>query len=433
MPLFVDATAVRRWRPAGLLILLVFTLGCPVRDLPPEVVPAEPAITSSAAPAPSAADDAAAPDEVLPEDAAALVTAAAPSNSPSNSPAEPPEVHVWVQQVLQANLDNRVLSTDVNAAWQIMHGVLAYGRDLTIHTPTGRQPAVTYLLGGGAARGFELTGGQWFDIPADQNAADQNAADQKAAGGRRRGLVAVLDPGAKIGQGHRDQWLAYMARCGLRDDDEVVTRDGPLSIAGWIEQIQWDVPLNFEQEFSWTLTALVTHRPTTARWVARDGRHYSIESLLESELRQLSPSSACGGSHRLFAIANSLNRHRQAGHPITGVWAEADHLVQAAIAQTRAFQNADGSFSSHYFERPGWSLDLSAALGTTGHVFEFLAIALGDHELQSPWMQRAARFLCRTLEQTAELDLECGALYHALSGLSIYHERITSADTAAKL
>jgi len=335
------------------------------------------------------------------------------------TPTQRDDLQQWVADVLRANRENRRLSTDVNAAWQIMHGVLAYGRELEIATPSGQQPAVEYLLGGGAARGFDLRGGDWFELP--------QRGDEPPT--QLRGLVADLQPGAKIGQGHRDQWVAYMARCGLTAEDVVVTRDGPLTIGGWIKQIQWDVPRNFEHEFSWTLTALLAHRPTTDRWTARDGRDYSIESLLESELRELSPASACGGSHRLCAIANALNQHRQAGQPIIGVWAEANNLVKLAIEQTREFQNADGSFSANYFERPGWSVDLVEALGTTGHAFEFLAVAGDDDLLRQAWVESAARFLCRTLEQTAELDLECGALYHALSGLSIYHERLSGTLT----
>ncbi len=385
---------LRRWRTVGLAIFAGLSVGCPVRELPPPIE-AQPTAHQQRG-----------------GDADRVAEAVARGQSPA-------DLQQWVADVLRANRENRRLSTDVNAAWQIMHGVLAYGRQLQIATASGMQPAVEYLLGGGAARGFELRGGDLFELPRPSDEAPTAL----------RGIVADLQPGSKIGQGHRDQWVAYMARCGLTVDDVVVTRDGPLTIGGWIKQIQWDVPRNFEQEFSWTLTALVAHRPTTDRWTARDGRTYSIESLLEAELRELSPTNACGGSHRLCAIATALNKHRQAGHPIIGVWADADRWVKLAIEQTREFQNADGSFSSNYFERPGWSADLVAALGTTGHAFEFLAVAGDDELLRQPWVESAARFLCGTLEQTAELDLECGALYHALSGLAIYHERISEPVT----
>lgn len=392
MTLLSSRFPLRRWRFIGFVILAGLSSGCPIRELPPPVESQPTAVQKRG-------------DGELPAETA--------------DTSQRDDLRQWIADVLRANREHRRLSTDVNAAWQIMHGVLAYGRELQLATSSGNQPAVEYLLGGGAARGFDLRGGDWFELPRGSNEPPQQL----------RGIVAELQPGAKIGQGHRDQWLAYMARCGLAIDEVVVTRDGPLTIGGWIKQIQWDVPRNFEHEFSWTLTALVAYRPTTDRWTARDGRDYSIESLLESELRELGPSNACGGSHRLCAIATALSKHRRAGHPIIGVWADADRWVKLAIEQTREFQNADGSFSSNYFERPGWSADLVAALGTTGHAFEFLAVAGDDELLRQPWVEAAARFLCRTLEQTAELDLECGALYHALSGLSIYHERISREET----
>lgn len=332
---------------------------------------------------------------------------------------DPQTIVSRIADVLAANLHQRTLSTDVNAAWQTMHGVLAYGRDLKLQTAQGAQPAVEYLFAGGAIRGFQLRGGDRFEID----------------GQPVRGIVAEMDPGQKIGQGHRDQWLAYMARCQLQADDTVVTADGPLTVAGWIRQMEWDLPRNFESEFSWTLTALLAHRPTTHRWTARDGKEYNIESLLQSELQQLASDNACGGSHRLAAIAGAVRKRQAEGQPVSGVWADAAAVVEMAIEQTRQFQNRDGSFSSHYFDRPGWSPDLVAGLGTTGHVFEFLAIAGDDELLQQPWVQRAAVYLCDVLEQTAAIDMECGALYHALSGMSVYHNRCSTpqAESAKSL
>lgn len=373
---------LRRIAPLGLLPFLVVMIGCPT----------------------SRVDDA---DVTLVAIDSDQAVAGTPQPSTGTKPPANEALHLRVADALKANLQSRRLATDVNGAWQVMHGVLAYGRDFSVATASGPQPAVTYILSGGPLKGFLLRGGDKFEID----------------GRSVRGVVAELQPGEKIGQGHRDQWVAYMADSGLKPSDVVVTTDGPLTVEGWIRQIEWDVPRNFEGEYSWTLTALLAHRPTTHRWTARDGSDYSIETLLESEVSQLSPTSACGGSHRLCAIAAAVNRHRAAGQPIIGVWADAEMVVEMAIEQSRDFQNADGSFSSHYFERPGWSPDLVAVLGTSGHVFEFLAVAGSDELLAEPWVQKAANNLCDLLERTSHIDLECGALYHALSGLSIFAKR----------
>jgi hypothetical protein len=47
-------------------------------------------------------------------------------------------------------------------------------------------------------------------------------------------------------------------------------------------------------------------------------------------------------------------------------------------------------------------------------------------------MVEAADWLCETLERTEGLDLECGALYHALSGLAIYDRRTGGKPAIAK-
>ena len=337
------------------------------------------------------------------------------TDSELSAPANVDSTIKRIDAVLKDNLDNRLLSTDVQAAWQILHGVLAYGPDLRIKTSAGEVVAIDYLLQGGQISGFVLHSGDRFESGSDSNDLTLT-----------RGIRSELDPGEKHGQGHRDQWLAYMTSCNLPVDQVIQTLDGPRRVEMWLRQIEWDVPLNFEREFSWTLMSLVPYRKSSHRWEARDGNQYSIETLLQSELDRLSPDSACGGSHRLTAIARTLQKRRDEGQVISGVWADADALLANAIDTALDFQNADGTFSSNYFERAGWSLDLSTQIGTTGHTLEFIAAAASQDRLTDPRVQVAANKLCELLEQTKDIDLECGALYHALSGLRLYRDRLSS-------
>jgi hypothetical protein len=99
-------------------------------------------------------------------------------------------------------------------------------------------------------------------------------------------------------------------------------------------------------------------------------------------------------------------------------------VLDEYLDRARRFQQADGSFSVHSFDRPGTSPDVFARLGATGHVFEVVALRLDDERLSEPWVTRAAERLVSLLEQTADLDVECGALYHAAHGLAIYRRRI---------
>jgi hypothetical protein len=138
--------------------------------------------------------------------------------------------------------------------------------------------------------------------------------------------------------------------------------------------------------------------------------------------------SACGGAHRLYGLIAALKKHLTStgGSPanLTGGWAAAAETIDAAIDRARRFQQADGSFSTHFFDRPGTSADAIAKLGATGHIFEVLVLALDDEQLAEPWVTRAAARLVTLLEQTADVDVECGALYHAAHGLLLYRQRI---------
>ena len=99
-------------------------------------------------------------------------------------------------------------------------------------------------------------------------------------------------------------------------------------------------------------------------------------------------------------------------------------MIDECVDRARRFQQADGSFSIHSFERPGTSADVFARLSATGHIFEVLSLALDDEQLAEPWVTRAAERLVTLLEQTADVDVECGALYHAAHGLLLYSDRV---------
>ncbi len=47
-----------------------------------------------------------------------------------------------------------------------------------------------------------------------------------------------------------------------------------------------------------------------------------------------------------------------------------------------------------------------------------------DERLAEPWVGRAVERLVSLMEQTADLDVECGGLYHAAHGLALYRHRI---------
>lgn len=321
--------------------------------------------------------------------------------------AEPESLKARVDDALTYTLQERTLSVEQQAAWQILHGVLAYQRDFEVVHGNQRSSAVDYLLAGGEINGWTVRPGKVINETTGE-----------------RGLIAVMEPGTKTGQGHHDQWLAILAQANLPREQEIKVGDSTYTIHGFVEQVKWDVPRNLDAEYSWTLIGLTAYEPTNATWTASDGQEWSIERLLRAELSNAIGDGACGGTHRLIGIAMALNRHVKNGGEITGVWEQAQQTIRNAVDMARQTQNPDGTFSTNYITLPGSSPDLAQNLGSTGHVLEFLSIALSEAELQSEWVRRAAAAMCNIFERTRGVPLECGSLYHAAHGLVLYRERM---------
>ena len=332
------------------------------------------------------------------------------SEPPQQSDPELTTVKALVDQVLEKEYATRGLSTAQNGAWQIFHGILAYGDRFMVDTSAGTQPALEYLRAGGFCNGFNPVIGD----PLENTNGDST----------RYGLRVDLEPETKIGQGHRDQWLAVISQTGLPLSTPWIVNEYDFTLEDWMRQAEQDIPRNLENEFSWTMIPLSIYRPTDYRWKARDGKTYSVESLLDHESSVSLQQSACGGTHRLIGIASTLNKRRAEGQPMTGVWESAQRRVDQGVQLAKANQNPDGSYSSAYMHRTGWCRDLGEMLGTTGHVLEFLAIAADDETLQSPWVTRGVERLCSVLQDCQGVDMECGVLYHALHGLVEYQRRM---------
>lgn len=313
-----------------------------------------------------------------------------------------------VATTLAYEKQSRGLSTMVNGAWQIFHGILAFGSEFKIDTPDGLRGAIDYFAAGGVCEGFRPRLGNRFD--------DGNV-----------GFLVDMQASTKVGQGHRDQWLAVVAQAGQQKTDQWKIEETPVSIDDWLRQAEFDVPLNYEAEFSWTLIPLSFYRPTDHRWTARDGDVYSTELLVENEVRSDLAASVCGGTHRLIGIAYAVRNRIAEGGAISGVWQMASDHLRSAIEMARENQNPDGTYSTAYLHRPGWCSDLGESLGTTGHVLEVIAVAGDDDVLKADWVKRSVAKLCDMLKLCRGVDLECGVLYHALHGLAEYHRRLAKA------
>ncbi len=312
-----------------------------------------------------------------------------------------------VDRALETGLRARELSSPRNAAWQIMHGVACYGHELEISTPDrGRVGALDYAFHNGQINGFELSPGR-----------------EKLPVTGRVGVKARLEPGSYVGQGHVDQWIAILAMADIPLSDEIMIGDQRFTVEDLARQAQFDVTNNPLEEYSWTLIALTHYFPDEPTWLAAGDFEVSWELLVEQELTKNLDESPCGGTHRLAGIVHALQAKKRLGLVDSEIWIQAETLVNRLLGEVEEHRGSDGRLSSFYLARPGRTFDLAAELASTGHLFEFVALATSDTELRGEWVASTAGSLCGLLESTAAYDLDCGALYHALNGLKIYRAR----------
>ena len=330
-----------------------------------------------------------------------------PSGVPRQTTPDSATLAARIDKTLEFNRDRRVLSVERNAAWQVAHGAVAYGKDLKLLVDGETVSALDYLFQGGTMRGWQLAPGP--AIPKT----------------KRPSVQAYVEAGSYVGQGHVDQFLGYLSQAALPLNTPIQIDDQTLTIEDWGRSAQQNVPNNPYREYSWTLIALTNLFPNEVTWTAADGNPWTLESIAEFEAKQDLADSPCGGMHRLMGLAHTVRYCRNQQIPFKGGWQAAKTTVENAIETIQRYQNSDGTFSANYTIRPGTSADLSTRIGTTGHTLEFLAYALEPQQLKEPWMERAAWKLCELLDSASQVELECGGLYHGLSGLRIYRNRMS--------
>jgi hypothetical protein len=349
----------------------------------------------------------------LPDSTTPVVSTGTGAANPAALPSDD-EILKQIDDALEWTYEHRRLSVNEQAAWQIIHGALAYKREFLVSDGTKDVSAVNYVLAGGKLQGWNLRRGDLLDEQT-----------------KRYGVKALVEEDKK-GQGHCDQWMGYMSDCQLPIDETIIVEGEKQTIQDWIDQIKLDVVENPTDEYSWTLMCLTAYYPTDYAWKAKDGSDWNIEKLVEIELGHDLDQSACGGAHRMCGLTMAFNRHVAAGKPITGQWAKLAERIEECQTKARQFQNEDGSLSSNYFARPGKAADLALMVGSAGHVMEFLTISMDKEELQQEWVKRAVLDVCKTFRKTKAVDVECGALFHAAHGLVLYREKVYGPRTFGK-
>lgn len=308
-------------------------------------------------------------------------------------------LRVRIAQTL-ATYQRRPMNTSHHSPWEIMHGFVGFGIPTKIRV--------------GGPRGELVNAIGWMN-----------------SGGRCRGQVMLTlrdeRPHALYGvglQGHSAQYLAILAQCRVSAKSPLLLGGKNFTVADLIE----DEKLNCRSgtELTFALIGLAHYLPTDAVWRSSDGEMWSLERLMQEEIRQPIRTAPCGGTHRLFSLAYGCQRRLKATGRLDGVYQRANTYVREYQYLTlRRLQNRDGSFSTEWFKYPdNRDDDIDRKVQTTGHILEWLVASLDQEKLYENRIIAAAEFIATALAREPGRNWKDGPLGHALHALSIYQERV---------
>jgi hypothetical protein len=354
--------------------LVIAGVGCPPTDLPLPTQPAKPAGTKPE-PVPMALHFDHGPKDALQARLEAAIT-----------------------QVVERDL------TKSNGFWTVFHGILGLGPTITLlDMKTGKRVnALDYIAAGNKVNGLEF-------IPTPE------------------GVDVLVAPGTFVSQGHTDQFVAEMVEWGVPPDRKFVINGKDYTFMDFLRKSQARASVSKPMELEWSLVIIGTTFGTHCKWtnaLGELGGEVHFEDLVRAEVDKPLSAAACGGTHRLFGLTWVYQLHLNKGGKTEGVWKDVATKLADAKRKARELQNGDGSFSTDFFNGPGNVPDMERRMNTSGHIFEWLMLALSDDELRQPWVQDAANALTMMFLEIEGRPMEGGTLYHAVHGLLMYYARV---------
>lgn len=283
----------------------------------------------------------------------------------------------------------------IRSPWGAMHGMIAYGVDSELIVGNRRVNSIGWLNYNGVCNGqnlFHLSNGR---------------------------LVAKIGPGV---QGHAGQYLSMLAQSKVKTDFPMLVEGQKFTVADLIEhEKQTCRPAT---ELTFKLISLVHYLKSDDKWKSNDGQDWSIERLIQEELKQPIIGAACGGTHRLTGFSYAVRKREIRKEPFDGQWLRAQKFIQDYHKYAFYLQNPDGSFSTSWFVGRADSGPPSRRLETTGHITEWLSFSLSKEELTKPEMVKSVSYLTNLLTENRTMNWSIGPLGHGLHALAIYDERV---------
>ncbi len=302
----------------------------------------------------------------------------------------------------------RELRSDTNTPWVVMHAVIAYEKDMTVtDAESGKKVnAIEYLL-------------------------TQARHDGKRIWRNDKGEPALPTRGLSFGmrqsfliQDHVDQFLMAFADAGVPLKLQLVADDGKtFTLQDKLAASKRNLKDN--QEVGWTLVAFTTYLSFDDKWEAKDGKTYTIADIAQIAVKRDTNRETEGGPHHLYGVAYALNKWRQQGGKVEGVWDEARQYLDKHAALAKRYQQKDGSFSVGMFRGSRLAATPKHLVWATGHTLEWLSVALTPDQLREPWVVRGVKRLVEVLEKHPTSIISDGSLYHAAHALRLYKAATT--------
>jgi hypothetical protein len=309
-----------------------------------------------------------------------------------------------IEAAVQNVRDRDLLTT--NGFWTVFHGILGLGPSVKLVDPVTREKfnAVDYICKGRPLEGLEFIPTEW-------------GLDVRTTGPTGRG------------QGHQDYFIAEMAVWGMAPSRKFRVYGKEYTFADFINHTKMRASVAKNQELSWAIVVIGRYLGTDLEWTNGFGEELRFEDLVRYELDATISEAACGGTHRLGGLTYVYHLHLEHGGKTEGVWKEIAEKIAKYRDLAKKYQNADGSFSTDFFNGPGNVEDKQRRIYATGHTLEWLSLALSDAELKEQWMQDAATALALMILELQGQPIEGGSLYHAVHGLLMYYARVYDRET----
>ena len=387
------------------------------------------------------------PPKTEPKSPIPLTPPAQPVPQPQPQPLPPPalalatpvdpvqaQILAQVKRAIEIN-KRRMLNANPggHTPWMIMHGVLALRQEYQLQIGNQRINGLDYITQqnpiyvGSLPDPLQPPGAPWVNIR-------EHWFQSTAYGGRAQPYIVSF-----AFEGHTNQFLAILSMADLPLTQTFLVADSQrpgatktITMADMVRHAKMNVHVGNPNEIAWTLWFLSNYLQPDEKWVDKDGKPWSMEQLVTVQTnaplfsggKLLAP---CGGTHGLFALACACNSYQQKHGQLDGAWLAAQAKLKERMAQARSMQNPDGSFSTEFFKTTGYSDKMGPRFKSSGHMLEWLMMALPPEQLQEQWVRAGVMNVANDLVGNKDVGLgtaDTGAMYHALHAMVLYRNRI---------